>query len=180
MYVYVPTPEKIDRWQVKQDLEKFGRNFRLKIYYLDQPTPYFSETAAFRAPSNWAPIIRDVQLEMYLIEIEEEILKLNEEGKNYPNLSKEERQALKKLIEDKNIIIKSADKDSAIVIWHKDDYLKECNEQLRNTNVYEKCDQFQPKELNKKIKSVLSRMLSRKEIDKKDYGVFDKEKTTTW
>ena len=103
---------------------------------------------------------------MYLSEIEEEILKINEEAKNYPNLSKEERQALKKLIEDKNIIIKPADKGSAIVIWDKEDYLKECNEQLRNTNVYEKCGQFQPKELNKKIKSVLSRMLSRKEIDK--------------
>ena len=70
---FVPTPEKIDRWQVKQDLEKFVRNLRLKIYYLDQPTPYFSETPAFRAPSNWTPIIRDVQLEMYLSEIEEEI-----------------------------------------------------------------------------------------------------------
>ena len=40
--------------------EKFGRNLGLKIYYLDQPTPYFSETPAFRAPSNWTPIIRDV------------------------------------------------------------------------------------------------------------------------
>ena len=90
---FVPTPEKIDRSQVKQDLEKFGRNLRLKIYYLDQPTPHFFETPAFRA--NWTPIIRDIQSEMYLSEIEEEILKINEEGKNYPNLSKEERQALK-------------------------------------------------------------------------------------
>ena len=76
---FVPTPEKIDRWQVKQDLEKFGRNLRLKIYYLDQPTPYFSETPAFRAPSNWIPIVGYVELEMYLSEIEEEILKINKE-----------------------------------------------------------------------------------------------------
>ena len=109
----------------------------------------------------------DSNYQRFQLEIEEEILKINEEGKNYPNLSKEEREALKKLIENKNIIIKPADKGSAIVIWDNDDYLNECNKQLRNTNVYEKCDQFQPEEPNKKIKSVLSRMLSRKEIDKK-------------
>ena len=30
---FVPTPEKIDRWQVKNDLEKFGRNIRLKMHF---------------------------------------------------------------------------------------------------------------------------------------------------
>ena len=44
---FVPKPEKIDRFQLKQDLEKFGRNLKLKMYYLDQPTPFFSETPAF-------------------------------------------------------------------------------------------------------------------------------------
>ena len=92
---------------------------------------------------------------------------MNEQGKKYPNLSKEERQTLKELIKDKDIIIKPADKGSAIVIWNKEDYLKECNAQLENSNVYENCNQFQPKEVNKKIKSVLSKMLLRKEIDKK-------------
>ena len=27
--IFVPTPEKINRWQVKNELEKFGRNIRL-------------------------------------------------------------------------------------------------------------------------------------------------------
>ena len=30
---FVPTTEKIDRWQVKNDLEKFGRNIRFKIHF---------------------------------------------------------------------------------------------------------------------------------------------------
>ena len=107
----------------------------------------------------------------------EEILKINEQGKNYPNLSKEERQALKELIDDKDIIIKPADKGSAIVIWDKEDYLKEYNAQLENSNVYEKYNQFQPKEVNKQIKSVLSKMLLRKEIDKKIMEYLIKKKT---
>ena len=70
------------------------------MYYLDRPTP---ETPAFWPPSNWTPLIRDTQLELYLREIEDELLKINEDGKNYPNLSKEERSALQDLMKDKNI-----------------------------------------------------------------------------
>ena len=47
---FVPTPEKIDKWQVKKDLEKLGRDIRLKMHYLDEPTPVFSETPAFKVP----------------------------------------------------------------------------------------------------------------------------------
>ena len=89
------------------------------MHYLDQPTPFFSETPAFRPPSNWTPLIRDTQLELCLSEIEDELLKINEDGKNYPNLSKEERSALQNLRKDKNIIINPADKGSAIVIWDR-------------------------------------------------------------
>ena len=85
--------------------------------YLDQPTPFFSETPAFRPPSNWTPLIRDTQLELYLSEIEDELLKINEDGKKYPNLSKKEYSALQDLMNDKNIIINPADKGNAIVIW---------------------------------------------------------------
>ena len=66
---FVPTPEKIEKWQVKKDLEKLGRDISLKMHYLDGPTPAFSETPAFKVPSSWTPLIRDTQLEMYLSEL---------------------------------------------------------------------------------------------------------------
>ena len=56
---FVPTPEKIEKWQVKKDLEKLGRDISLKMHYLDGPTPAFSETPAFKVPSSWTPLIRD-------------------------------------------------------------------------------------------------------------------------
>ena len=55
-------------------------------------------------------MIRDTQLEMYLSELEEEILKIDETGQNYPNLTKVEPEALQDLMYDKNIVIKPADK----------------------------------------------------------------------
>ena len=55
-------------------------------------------------------MICDTQLEMYLSELEEEILKTDETGQNYPNLTKVEREALQDLMYKKNIVIKPADK----------------------------------------------------------------------
>ena len=69
--------------------------------------------------------------------LEEKILKIDEAGQNYPNVTKAEREALQDLMYDKNIIIKPADKGSAIVIWDKQDYLKECELQLGKKSVYE-------------------------------------------
>ena len=164
---FVPTPERIDREQVKRDLERFGRNIKLKLHFMDNPTPAFSETPSFRPPSKWTPIISDTQLEIYLSEIEEKILEINEEGQNYPNLSVEERKALNDLMQDRSIIIKPADKGSAIVIWDRDDYIKECNTQLNDENVYKKIDKVSLKDVNAKIRTILNFMLNKKEIDKK-------------
>ena len=102
---FVPALEKVDKWQVEKDLGKLARDIRLKMHYLDEPTPTFSKTPAFKVASSWTPLICDTQLEIYLSELEEEILKIDEAGQNYPNLTKAEREALQNLIYDKNIVI---------------------------------------------------------------------------
>ena len=51
---------------MKKALEKLGQDIRLKRYYLDEPTPAFSETPAFKVPSSWTPLIRGTQLETQL------------------------------------------------------------------------------------------------------------------
>ena len=100
---FVPTPEKINSWQLKNDLEKFGRNIRLRMHLENEVTPNFFESPSLRIPSNWTPYINDVYLEMYLSEIEEELMKINEHGMNYSNLSKEERDALHNILHDDSI-----------------------------------------------------------------------------
>ena len=54
----------------------------------------------------------------------------------YNNLTCKERQALYDLKNDKNIVIKGADKGSAVVVWDREDYIKEAEKQLGNSNVY--------------------------------------------
>ena len=148
---FVAAPEKLDRLQIKNDLEKLGRTF--------------SEKPAFKVPSSWTPPIRDVQLELYLWEIEDKLININESGKSYPNLSKDEGEALKSLMNDNEIIIKPVDKGSAVVIWSKHDYLLEASNQLSDKNVYCKSDTLQ--KVISEIRSVLRDMFNLKEIDQK-------------
>ena len=72
-----------------EDLEKLDRNLRLKMNYQDEPAPSFLETPAFRPSSNCKQLIRGTPSELYLIETRDELLKINEDGKIYLSLSKE-------------------------------------------------------------------------------------------
>ena len=56
---FVPTPEKLDRYQTKKDLERLGRDIKLKMYYKSEPTSAFSENPAFKFLSNWTPPMQD-------------------------------------------------------------------------------------------------------------------------
>lgn len=156
--------EKLDRQQVKIDLEKFGRNIKSKMHFFNEPSSPFSEVPAFKAPSKWTPIIKDTHLEMYLSETEDQILKTDE---NYLNLTEKEREAMKELMNDCSNIIKPAYKGSRIVSWGKQDYLRECENQLTDVNVYEKVEGDPARATNKKIFKVFDNMLRKKETHKK-------------
>ena len=117
-------------------------------------------------------MIRDTQLEMYLSELEEEMLKIDGTCQNYHNLTKVEREALQDLMYDKNIVIKHADKGSAIVIWDKQDYLKECQLQLGNKSVYEEVKRDPLQDVTQKIRNTLLDILRKKEIDQKIIQLF--------
>ena len=161
---FVPTPEKLDRLQIKNDLEKLGRlgrDIKLRMFYKNDLSPSFSEKPAFKVPSSWTPPIRDVQLELYLSEIEDKLININESGKSYPNLSKDKREALYSLMNDNEIIIKPAHKGSAIVIWSKH-YLLAASNQLSDTNVHCKSTSNTLEKVNSEIKSVLRDMFNLK------------------
>ena len=53
-------------------------------------------------------------------------------SKRFNNLTKEERNALYNLRDDPTVIIKGADKGSAVVVWDREDYLKEASKEVQN------------------------------------------------
>ena len=52
------------------------------------------------------------------------------------NFNREEWKALGNLAEDKGIVIKSADKESCVVIWEREYCLKEVDRQLSDSKIY--------------------------------------------
>ena len=118
----------------------------MRIFYQDDLSPSFSQKPTFKVPSSWTTLIRDVQLKLYLSEIEDKLINFSENEKSYPNLSKDVREALKSLMNDKEIIIKASN-------------------QLSDTNVYYKSNSNTLQKVNSEIKSVLRDMFNLKEID---------------
>ena len=60
---------------------------------------------------------------MFLSQIENELFKTVETPLRYSNLSKEEWEAVRTLADDRNIVVKKADKGSFVVIWDRNDYI---------------------------------------------------------
>ena len=79
-------------------------------------------------------------ISLFLEHLERRILSINEGGRNCSKLDKEERKALKDLKSYEDIVIKSANKCSAVVVWDREDYCGEPSEQLTDELVYERVD----------------------------------------
>ena len=113
----------------------------------------------------------DAAIDMCLSRLEEETLFLDEKL-SYYNLTKGERNALYLLRDDPSIIIKEADKGSAVVVWDREDYLREANSQLSDKDVYQEVKGDAESPLMKVIKSVLRKIRNRVDISDKTLDYF--------
>ena len=166
---FVPTTKFVDQALIKQDLEKFGRRLRLAWQLRNDERGF--DPNPFKPKSNFNPKNKDTAIELYLSTLEEEILKINTKLR-YSNVTKEERQAIDSLRNDPTIIIKEADKGSGIVIWDREDYLKEAQKQLGETEVYEKLVGDAVSPLIKVVKDCLAKIKIRGDICKDTLDYF--------
>ena len=90
----------------------------------------------FKKKSTFNPKGKDAAIVLYLSKLKEEIM-ATDTKLSYSNLTKEEHLALNSLRDDTSIIIKEADKDSVVVVWDREDYLKETEKQLGDKETYE-------------------------------------------
>ena len=95
------------------------------------------------------------------------------------NLTKEERSAKCSLSQNRNIIIKKADKGSAVVIQNRSDYIKEGLRQLTDRNFYRLQEENLTHIHNTLITEQVSSMVTSKEISQKtaDYLILETPRT---
>ena len=94
----------------------------------------------------------------FCLENLKEVLSVSPLGKNFNNLSSSEQLSLKQLKSDRNIVIKEADKGSAVVVRDRGDYISEANRQLEDRQVYEEIEVDPTLDLGKTINSRLNEL----------------------
>jgi hypothetical protein len=163
---FVPKPSKPKQEEVQSALSSFTR--RLKLAYFFHNKPKTSEPKPFIEKSGWSPddklINEDILKEIKTLEAEAAKVNLKN---GPPNLSKEEKIAIKSLKQDENIIIKPADKGSATVIMDKSEYIKEANRQLSNTLHYKKLAAPVYPKITNRVNEIIKNLQKKKHLNKK-------------
>ena len=90
-----------------------------------------------------------------------------------PNTSKEEWEGLRWLADDKSIVVKQADKGSCVVVWCRDDCIKEANKQLEDKSVYKDIN-FEETNLSNLVDRIFKSFGTRKFSTEKEHkeGIF--------
>ena len=156
-------------YALRKDIKDYVRRIRLKEYFYaeDDVEGDFSEFPAFRKKSVWTPEkSRELAIEAYVEALERELLSHNFDASYQRNLTKDEQIALKNLRSYDDIIIKQADKGSAVVVMDKEAYLTEAMKQLDDTEIYQPLVKDPTKDMIKKVNARIKESYQKGNIDK--------------
>lgn len=170
---------KSDLFETKIDLFRFYRSLHLKTWYsLGQKHNVTStqatngSTPAFKPESTFTPLSTNPTLLTYIKKVAYEIQELfnSPTTATKHNLSPHERDALKELSDNKDIIRKPADKGGAVAVLDYNKYLNEAHRQLKNPNYYQELS-FNPLSSMKcDLTALLNRAKDAGWINESEYG----------
>ena len=133
---FSPTPSFINEADLQRDFDDFARKMRCKWYFGNESQDIPSEISTYKLKSTWNPPRGSPALELFLSKVKEDTFSVLPGHPKKFNLSKEEYLTMRSLQNDGSVIIKPADKGSAVVVWDRQDYLKEAERQLSDSSVY--------------------------------------------
>ena len=107
------------------------------------------------------------QLETMFYSIEQDLHRLKFRQPKKKNLTQEEYKSIKSLKTNPDIIIKPADKGSAIVILNKDNHIAEGERQLQDKQFYEETNTDLTGEVIHRVSLFVNNMLQRGQITEK-------------
>ena len=168
---FVPTREKIDISKLLADLREWERRMRLKEFFNDskeipetqtkiKDKKYDKIEARERNKIFMPPSGRDLNLDLYIELIKEDIFKgISNQTKN--NLTCGEKEALKSLMNDEDIVIRPADKGSGIVVMDRKDYISKVTTDLNENDSYKKLPKDTTTTVTNKVKKIVKEMHSK-------------------
>lgn len=123
--------------QLQFDIQNYHRKIQLASYFRGNKREKLQK---FTSSSFWMPPRDKIPSEVIDL-IQKDKKDFQRHFKRYSeksNLSQQEKEALKQLMQNKHIVIKPADKGSAVVILNRQHYILEANRQLNDKTYYSK------------------------------------------
>lgn len=167
---FIPTIDlkKDQKINLLTDIQNYHRKIKLAVYFRD--TIGKKDKLPFTGPSTWTPLLKQLPQEVEQL--------VQEDNKSFKkcyvhtlqerhNISLAEVKALRDLQHAKHIVIKPADKGSAIVIMSREQYVLEVQRQLRDTTYYIKLDKPMYLETRPMVKEIINSLKSKKFINSK-------------
>ena len=168
---FVPTPKPTPMNEIYSAFYKFCRRLYLKFHFLNKPT---EELPPFHLPSVWEPPVPDNNnIQQHTSHIYREISHLQQPFLPVNNLSSKEFEAIHDLQSNRDIIIKPADKGGKIVIWGRNEYLKEAYRQLNDRDYYIPIGNNPIGDLISEISSFISFLYQQSHIDYPTFKFLD-------
>ena len=149
---FCPTPVSNNLCQDITDRDSFCRSIKCKEYFNGRN---MSCNSKVRAPSAWEPDNSEVSPEVnHFISMIESYPSSSKRNKIIHNVSLEERKAITSLRNNRDILIKKADKGSATVIMNRNYYRDKIMEMLSDVNTYNEIPNNIDKNIIAKIKTL--------------------------
>ena len=165
---FIPTPKpQLNKREIIQDFKEMTRKMTCKFLFGNKDDN--KQLHPFRINSGYKPPPCCNAIEAYTNHTLDELIKLPQNKKRKPNISKNELTALKELRNNNDIVIKKADKCSTIVIMDRTDYVKETERQLQGIH-YRPSPPPDMNIIHQKIMSLINEMYRKGEIDKETYN----------
>ena len=178
---FCPTPGEPDLSKSKVDLDSFHLRMKRYLHFnstakdedlyamansnnTDNPNDAPFKHPSFKSPSSWVPP-PSIPLEHYISHNYSDLLKSKLHAPKRQNITKEERDSIRSLSSNKDIVIKPADKRGAIVILNRSDYISEGMRQLNDHNFYIQTDTDLSEKHHGEISAKLKSMNEDDEID---------------
>ncbi len=138
-FISTTTMGREEKFQFQLDTQNYHRKIKLESFFQNTSG---KQIGPFVGPSNWMPPPEKLPREVNdLIARDLDSFKIHYRPIiEQPNISLQEARALRELQNTKHIVIKPADKGSAVVILSRDQYIFEVERQLNDTNYYKKLD----------------------------------------
>ena len=176
---FTPTPRQKNIEEITNDTSAFCRKLRLAEFFLHHEDGE-DESIVTNKSNFMPPKGRNVNLDNFIDTVKH--FPVEHLTKNYTtnNVNKSEWSAIENLKKDNSIIIKGADKGSAVVVMDREYYKSLCLVVLENSTYYEKQESYDSKEVLQKLEKIITDYGDKLTIKEKSYLLKFKAKTSNF